>query len=64
MYAMRRVAAARRVRLALSEVFDSPARNAIDTLEVGHVSIINRDVRRRKEAYANVGVVAVLVEYS
>jgi len=61
---MRRVATAGHVRLAFSEVFQSPARNAINTLEVGHVSIITREVRRRKEPYARVSVVAETVEYS
>jgi len=55
----------RRELLALSGESESPAKNAIDTLEVGDVSIITRDVvRRRKEAFASVSVVAARVEYS
>jgi len=42
-----------------------PCENAIDTFEVGHVSIITRDVvRLRKEAFASVSVIAARVEYS
>ena len=61
-FAIRRVATAWRVRLVHLKVFETPGRNAMDTLEVRSVSKITRDVQRRKEPRARVSVVAACVE--
>jgi len=62
-YAIRRVVTARRVRRAHLKIFASPSRNATATLEFRSVSIITRDVHRRKEPYVRLSVVVLRVEH-
>ena len=58
------VATERRMPLARWKVFEYHARNAIDSLEIRRVSINTRNVRRTKEPYVRVSVVAARVELS
>ena len=45
-----------------SKVLESPATNAIDTLEVRRVTTITRNAQPRKNPYVSVSYVAVDVE--
>ena len=62
-YATRRVVTAWWARLAHLKIFAFPAKYATGTLEVRNVSIITRDVHRRKEPYVREIVVVARVEH-